>query len=678
MLLAIATWLLLGQDQVTIQLKAQSARTAVAELSKQTGVPLFVQPRLQPEVVTVDVKKMPLRALLDHLAYVLHAEVENEGAGFKIARSLILQKNLETAEIESRTQAIQAVLDRKKKELDKYPTPSSRADQMIAALARQIEEEKEARAAGKTPRIIISDVWQFSPAGRLLQELIQMLGSKRLASVLPHRTQLCTNQPITGQVSLPGSLKDHILDYFDNEQRIGDYLAANQMSESAAMHYSYIFEAAKMPAGIGKIRLNIRRGGNVLAVGLMVFTKTGDLRSWANDRLGDVEPSPRSSNRRAKTVAISELAAEYVGFVRNIRKGFEPGIEPLPKAITPALRQAFARPEESDPLEYLAGEPIRALAADRKQDIIACISDAMASVGEVCIDGAKVDINRFEELLGTIGDEEISDAKAVIRIRPRSPIEQEEARLSRAALGPYLRSLLATKMETLREISRLHFQAGVAASGNPLSRLSRYGLQNLRIRSSIGLNEHSHEYYCLYGAFEDRAFKSSAKIRTGEMSGAQRRALQDWLFRDLLEGDEAERLSDLMKFPDEAFSGELPNGLLTFSASEIELAKPARDGIVNWAEPFSSPVDMATGFADVTRRNKWWTLSDSSLDQSYYLLGSMHRDELMFQVTPKLYKSDAYDSRVAVAPGVKPVPYSQLPESFRLEVKRLYDDIMKH
>jgi hypothetical protein len=677
MLLAVATWLLLGQDQVTIQLKAQSARAAVAELSKQTGVPLFVQPRLQQEVVTVDVKRMPLRVLLDHLAYVLHAEVEIEGAGFKIARSVIVQKNLETAEIESRTQSFQTVLDRKRKELDKYPTPSSRADQMIAALGRQMEEEKEARAAGKTPRIILSDVWQFSPAGRLLQELVQMLGSKWLASLPPHRSQLCTNQPVIGQGSFPASLNDRVLEYFDDEQRIGDYLASNQGSDTVASHYGYIFEAAKMPAGVGKIRLTFGRLGKVVSFGLMVFTKTGQLRSWASDRLGGEEPSSGNSNGAVKDVAISPLATEYVDLTRNNRKVSQPGIEPKPKPISAGLRDAFARPEANDPLEYLAGEPIRALASERKQDVIACIPDVMASVGEVCIDGAKVDISRFERLLGTIGDEEISDAKSVIRIRPRSPIEQEGERLSRAALGPYLRSLLATKMETLRDISCLHFQAGPAASEDPLSRLSRFGLQNLRIRSSIGVNEHSHEYYCLYGAFEDRAFKSSARIRTGEMSAPQRRALQDWFFRDLLEGNEAEKLSDLMKFPDEAFSGELPDGLLMFSSSEIAVAKPAREGILNWAEPFRSALEMAYLFADRTGNHKW-NFSESSLDQSTFLPGSMHREDLLFQVTPKLYKSDAYDSRATVARGAKPVPYSQLPESFRLEVKRLYDDIMKH
>jgi hypothetical protein len=686
-MLAIAAAFLLTaldmQKPVTILIKPMSAKAALVQLTDKTGVPLTIQPRLANEVVEIEVEKIPLKTLLEKLAFVLHAEVELAGDGMRITRSNQAQRELEEAEIKIRQERLQKLLDKKKLELAKYPTPITRAEALITAMKKQDDYAKEQRANGKVPGFNLDVVRQECPAGRLAFELMMLVGAREAATGPIFRPLTFANYPVKGQRPLPPGAGKFIDEYAETEQQLAGFLDSGKAEGESPSFYKDIFEAAQMPGGIGKVKFGIYRMGSFLSFSADVFTKNGKKRTYglsSNTLMGEdhyLSLAQKLKSDAPILVPLSPLSAEMHRLVPadpNISGG--PEKPATIQRMSDAMREFVSKPEAIDPLEIAGGAALRTYAATNHLDLVACLTERIPLADRDAVRGDKLDLSRFWAGLGPLAGQECRKENGMLTVRPVAPIATEEYRVSRPAIGRYYRALLAQGEETLVTLSRLHLEAGRPYAASTILRTEQGMLRRHGVTQFVDSQAHSHQFYCFIATLDPKWLeKGSGPIQVSSLNSSQRDYLLAWIMSGQeIGGEGAAALSDLMKDPMEAFGGELPAGVVNLTVEDMPAAVRSKEQFEGWPERYRDAAKFAADFAHWTRNG--YKPTQTQLDAQDYLYGVIHRTRLTFQPAQDLVIQEISETGKQ-STGTKPVPYSKLPEEFLGEIRRLYEEAMK-
>jgi hypothetical protein len=471
-----------------------------------------------------------------------------------------------------------------------------------------------------------------------------------------------------------------ISEYTETEQHLATLLDDSLSNGEAARNYPELFESARMTDGVGKIRFGISRNSTIISYSIEVFTKTGKRRGSAylstvamgQKLAGDYARNLQQG--KPKLVALSPLRAEFEALAPYVAGGARDPrrIKPSPAKMSPELRKAIGRPEDYDPLELLGGSTMRTLAESRDVNLVACLTELLPMCEETAVKANQVDLNRFEACLQSIGGMSVEPKDGTLTVRPLLPVAAEERRLSRKALGDYVSSMFISGEESLYSVAKFNLDGGWAIYSSPIMYAYQRLLDKQGYSRSMEYGRFGHELLCFMGSLGPKLLEEkSVDIGAGSLTSVQQKWLYAWLNTNELAGKTAVGLSELNHYPVEAFKGDNPLGVVRLEFEEVPAAQIDYTHLADWVGPYTDAAALAKQFAYWTEKSKW-AYSSEELDKSKFFWGTVRHHRIGFFMERELFVSQQVD--VGRGSETKAVPYSQLPQQFRDQVKKLYEE----
>ncbi len=619
------------------------------------------------------------QAVRDGLARVLHAEWQPDHGGFKLVRPASEQKKLEQALLDAEATSIQKVVDKIQKQVGEAKSPGTRAAELVAAIKKQNDYIKEMHDAGKPAGISLDVPRMAGPAGRLLNELVVLLGAKELAKADYREQRVYSNFPTAMEYPLPAGGEEAIREYVETDEQLQGYFQDGKLNIGTDPGpYKDIFDAAQKPGGVGKVIVTIR-GGRILSYGINIYTKDGKLRTYAYGNSSYVSPiTTPGVNVKPVKVPLSKLAAELyaVSPAHPEYAGYDEWPKATPrKEFSAELWSAIMNPDKVDPMTLFAGDAVEAVAGQKGEDLVGCLPDNLYLAVRICQSKGQIDVARFEALCTPVGGTKIDHSGGTVYFSPTWPTLSEGSRLPRAALAKVMKAYKAAGKETLDDLARFHYEAGWAYLGYP-SRIYLRLLEYGGVQEMDQAESHPHQFYAFLGSLDDeqrRQVRSGGAIPFSALSPDQRKLGDVWAMTGA--SADIEGQPDYMVFATEAMPNGPPSTLLFTCGDEIVPTIMIDRG----GEKSEFP-DHTYGIADwgrmMARMSK---LNKRDMRPMYvsnnYTIGKQRQESYALTLSGVRWAVETFKSDDPERGD--PTRYSELPRELLDKIDRAYDEEMK-
>jgi hypothetical protein len=189
---------------VTFSAPAMPAQRLFAELSEQTGIPLFASERLREQPFLLHVENRPLREAMDRIADAAAAEWVHEPDGYVLRRSAKQQAELEQAEFQESVQSLNEYIEAFF-HLSAFQTFDEEAARRLVQEGVETERRFFAKNQGES-----RELWQRatalqnrSPLGRLMVRLILSIGAETIVKIPAGHRVVWTSAPTRMQRAFP-------------------------------------------------------------------------------------------------------------------------------------------------------------------------------------------------------------------------------------------------------------------------------------------------------------------------------------------------------------------------------------------------------------------------------------------------------------------------------------------
>jgi len=394
-----------GLDRkVSFSCPATQAGQVVDSLSKQTGETLAIDPRLADEMWIVRVKDVPLRILLDKLAYAATGHWEPNGAGLKLDRPDSLRRTVEHEERVARIAAIKKAIDGRVKDLVPF-APSIIRNYFETERNRQRNGGDESSPNRQQSAKDAVEFAKQQPGDRLTTRILQSMDPGLLADLQSGQRTVFSTSPTAMQKSLDADAIQ-AMEQFVREQT--QWTAASQIGEQEANGpYQYMgwTENAAVTGTPTRLlmvctadwssqsidiqfKLCDNRGNIVSQPQTSGFSLNG--QSWLE--YGDLEAMPdptpaQPETKPGKPIELSPLAAE----MRRLLQVDGPGRNAAVPPASPELRRFILDSQNRDPLTLFPSEPVLRAAEETSTNVAACVDDASFQSG-ASLDGSAADV----------------------------------------------------------------------------------------------------------------------------------------------------------------------------------------------------------------------------------------------------------------------------------------------
>ncbi len=566
MVCSIALFVLVAQvsPEVDFQVRATTLSTALGKLSRQTGQTFVPSPEIQNEIVCVKVQGVKLSELTDRLAQVVTAAWIQDGDKQILRRTPEQIREMEQQAFIARRDRLQKLFDAKAKELAALATPHAQAETFLKAI-QTLNDQAAANPQGLSldgPRLA-------APVSTLANLLAIDLGADVIAAIPEGEKRVFTQKPNRAQFALGPNAAGIIRNYEDAEAQLTSLVntpSSNQSGWGQGL-LDDIFDRKLASEPLGKIHLVVSNRGRSTSFNASVFNKSGIQRSWGlagSYFLGD---DPRQEEREAgqgkspEWVTISEGTREFVKHAE-----LEPNVFGFPKParswseLSDAAKKIILNPETIDPLSLAATDAVYHLATAPSPNVVAYLGDAMADA-RLAVEEGKMNLTRLKALLPVKGHK-VAQSRGWTMVQPTSALSVTRFRMSRTAMGTFLRRVASAGHIDLESYCRYHFQAGGAIQYSVVERLYRRTLENYGVIPLGDQSSHSHISYAALGSLNSTQWKNilaGNPIRFGQLPAPQRVAGERWILGDSynLKTEPSIQVSDLMMQPTEF----APNGL---------------------------------------------------------------------------------------------------------------------
>ncbi|HVT14114.1 MAG TPA: hypothetical protein VHE55_17765 [Fimbriimonadaceae bacterium] len=675
-MLAIASFLILAAP---LDIPPMTAKEACRRLSERFGKPLQVESRLSDEVVVLRMRNGGEQAIRDGLAQVLHAEWQPDHGGFKLVRSAVEQKKLEQALLDAEAASIQKIVDKIQKQVGEAKSPGTRAAELVAAIKKQNDYVKEMHDSGKPAGISLDVPRMAGPAGRLLNELVVLIGAKELAKSDYREQRVYSNEPTKMEYPLPAGSEEAIREYEETDEQLQGYFQDGKLNIGTDPGpYKDIFDAARKPGGVGKIIVTIR-GGRILVYGINIYTRDGKLRTYAYGNSSYVSPiTTPTVNVKPVKIPLSKLAAELyaVSPAHPEYAGYDEWPKATPhKEFSAELWKDILNPDKVDPLSLFVGDAVEGVADQKGEDLIGCLPDSLYQAARACQSNGQVNVAQFEPFCGTLGGTRVEHVGGVTYFSPNWPTATESARLPRAALANVMKAYKAAGKETLDDLARFHYEAGWSYS-NYIARIYLRLLEYSGVEEMYQAESHPHQFYAFFGSLDDeqrRRVRSGEAIPFSALSPVQRKLGDVWAMAGASE--EIEGQPDYMVFATEA----LPNGppstfLFRCENEDVPTIMIDRGGQESeFPDHTYSIADWGRMMARMSKLNK--RDMRPMYVSNHYTIGRQQQEKYTLALSGVRWETETFKNDDPHRG--EPTSYSELPRELLDKIDQAYDEEMK-
>jgi len=460
--------------KISFSQDAARASVLLPALGRAAGVGLSATTRMGDEVLIVNVHDVTLRDLMAKIAQTTQGEWKPLGDGFELSRPSSLQTQVERAELDARAKLIQAKLDFAAGRLAKLPEfTAAEAERM--ALEEQKANENLVKSFNEgsfesTIRVFGRSAGSGSgtPAERGILAILGTIGAGSLATLGDGQRVVFSSGPTRMQRPFPGRAHDLITRFVKDSLL---YSAAKKRKEPDEAAQIQIATAGGgevgtgNPAlGIGRSILTIQRQGTALRVSLIAADPNG--ASLASGEytlsLDNASSDGANINNNGPKIPLSPLAAEFAAAVKpvaastgsftvgsaimvmdsdssSIRLSIgDTGVKQIP--ISDALRTRLLNPEKNDPQSLTVTEGLNAVAASKKANLVADVSDDAIMPLTLALGAGKTVDAFFKQSCPDAGIT-FEEKDGWLLAMSKTAVEARSRRLDRSAVGRALRGL---------------------------------------------------------------------------------------------------------------------------------------------------------------------------------------------------------------------------------------------
>jgi hypothetical protein len=442
------------QDPLAIRLspeyRATRAPVIAKELGDKAGIRLQVEPRFTNEVLILRAKDITLKELMDRIADVCDAGWVRSEEGFTLKRSPQKQRELEQLDINLRAEAIQKFLDAEAKILAKLDTPEKRARAIEQgyATAKRLQEQG-------SHEVMQSGAY-YQPAHQFYLKTITAIGPRQIAS-LPIGARIdFANSPNVAQRPLPVQYNSLLAELSETAEAVRSIYDERALSDLPTYVHDEWIKPLLKPIDVQKtvFAFTNEHWGAWAYMGM--YDRNGDMITHSTGfRVTFTFPAiPYQPIVKLKLVEYGPAAKELQSCVSNTGPD---DLIPVDKHISQAGLELLLNPEEHDPLAYHISDAFAGLADQTGKMMIGRLHDELWRAFPLRDKLQPIDLTAF---LGSASHNglTVSERDGWLTFKLSNPAHSERIRVKRAAMGKLLRASWAAKRFDLESCCRFEYE----------------------------------------------------------------------------------------------------------------------------------------------------------------------------------------------------------------------------
>jgi hypothetical protein len=450
--------------KITLTVQATTAAKALQQLSSSAQIVLTTSPQTAKDVITFKFKDVPLSDAMKKIADVVDGTWKPEGASFRLIRTSDQLRAERAAELAQDTEQLRKWIAKCVADGKKLPPWNSAEAEQLAAKYEKISKDQAARRKAGQRYLDMEADSKFGdeePSKRMLTKMATSFNPKDLAGMPGFSRTVWSTNPTRMQLRMPSEFWPLLDQLARDQEEWTEAMNRHHLNGSDAVNVRFAGtsggNAGDSDNKIAKILLIATRSD--LSPGctfsLIAYDGKGELITQSDLVLGDEfddEPSKQTDKSESAGSNESKIALDADGrlLISLLNRGSESdskgegdsptcGQHQSPKseiALSPTLRAKLIRPEEFDPLSFVASPALIQAADIKGVNMVACLNDDILDPG--CFD--KGDLTSVSSLF-----EAMQTSKLVYDLKerwlvakPARPTEAREFRTDRKILARFL------------------------------------------------------------------------------------------------------------------------------------------------------------------------------------------------------------------------------------------------
>jgi hypothetical protein len=633
-------------QKITLHTEIHTVPQVLLQLSEASGIQFVEADSVRSDVLLVQVRDVPLRDLMDRIAWTLNATWQQEGQQWKLTRTAAQAKAEWDEEYARRERDYAAGLSKLEEQVKNSPAFTEQEARAVAQ--RALAATDSAREHQGTPAL--RSIGMDTPAGRLLRRLMLSVPVRDLARMEETLT-FTRDSPIVQRA----------LKQFEEEQRVWARIAPTLLPDNFAQLMLSGIDLMDLPEQIRSITLSVSgEPGDMLHFMLEIAKGPHEeVRRVITELRRNPPPLPEIPAEESKTPIPLSPAAE--AFATRF-------IERSPEKYQAYLLEA----ERRDPLNLGVSDVFTALSKTRQLNVVASPQDSTLN----WLPNAVVQEKALEPLIPRLHRSgEIREEEGWFLYRPRALAVSRLNRISRAAIGELSREIQRKGYVPIRAYALYLAQTPDPGEVN----ISHLPLEIQTERQAMPTNWRAGLRFI--GSLSQLQWQGLLEGRTlpvASLNAEQRKAAERWLNGPepnivIFDGVDAPALpTEAFHRPQRHFKERLPRDgsfHLTLKEEPAAFANPIYNGYQSSIMDFT-----ARALALLLHGLETGRTGGAPFQLSDFLFGEIATFELKF-FFGYLHGPGGHYRELRADVRQKRVPFGQLPQNFRDEVERLLDEL---
>ncbi|AIE87893.1 hypothetical protein [Fimbriimonas ginsengisoli] len=435
--------------KVTFTGRAARVETILAGLSQASGVKLSASAQTADEILIVSAKDVSLSDLMARIATATSGEWHQTADGYRLAQSVGARTREENESLNARVTAIRKGIAKHlqpPKKSDKSEDPEGPPMEMFggndASLYQIVAKaDLNAIAALRTGERVVFSTNPTRTQRPFAGNVISLIN----AYVAEHNKQV-SQQPAPEQSPEMDKMPDFVKKMMD------------RMTKPVGQVSKALFVVSRMGLGtFGMMQAELRlydAQGKVALTTPTMLESTDTSISEMMQQIGATKPDPKKPKTTATPIDMTEDTKAFQAAFKSSGMSGMQGLK-IPATILDKLY----RPDQYDPLSFLATDEVLSLAKKTGKPVVAVLPDDIVSLLSSVMPNQNPTVEQFEKSLESEREAKVVEDPAWLVIKPSHPAEARDARIDRKALARLLDAARTKGVASLDDVAQYALKA---------------------------------------------------------------------------------------------------------------------------------------------------------------------------------------------------------------------------
>jgi hypothetical protein len=523
--------------KLSVELEAAPAERLLPELGKAYGVRLRAEGQTRYDVLVISVKEVTLKDLMARIARIDSAEWQKApDGGYELIRTSELKVKQEKADQKALTELMRKRQELYAKQLPPFNAISvAEAAETLKTVAQLNDElQKQDPNTSIKARIVLQHRREAAeanlPLQRLAQRVLLGLDPAFLASVPLAETVTYSDRPNRAQLQLPLDLRRFNAEFFKTHRTYFE-ASGNTLQPQTEDRLANALIGERLyqePPRKSVVRL-ISGDRGTLYLYMLLIRDEKTMEYGSNASLPDL-PVESTVEKRDSAPFLDSVSEKTRRLLTEMSRVGRLQVARSPGVMDAEIRKLLVDPVVDEPLAMLSGAALLAVAHERKQNLVAVLSDRVASWVMTVSFNIPQTVLEAERKLLEDADLDLQYSKDWIEVQPTYPSENWKERVDRRTLKSIfqladgLNPGLVQSSKLVAQLPRT-FQSGIASLAEKAS------MNGPRFLSQLGSEYDALRFYGKLNPGQIASLAKGETLRVGNLSLEQKQALFNAIYQ---------------------------------------------------------------------------------------------------------------------------------------------------